>query len=1034
MRAAPATGKHAVRVDLVDRQRADQPSDFAFRRGLHSTPGNVPAELTSFIGRSVELRCVRELLVEARLLTLVGVGGCGKTRLAMQCATGVVERFPGGAWWVELAALQGPELVGITVIEALGLRERSGQAPVEVLREHLRDQRALLVLDNCEHVLDAAAKLGGALLRSCPELVILATSREVLGVPGELSYRVPSLNLVASSGSPEDVMHSDALRLLIDRAVLARPDFAVSKDNARALQAICSGLDGIPLAIELAAARMRVLSPQQIAAQLGDRFELLTRNARDVAARHQTLRALIDWSYELCTERERVLLRRLSVWRGGWTLDGAEAIGADEAVERRAVLDVLTGLVDKSLVDTHERAGEMRYGMLETIRQYAAERLAEAGEVDVINTRHLGWCLELAERAEPELVRHDARTWLNRLEVEDANLRTALERATAGDVDVALRLVAALTFFWLMRGRLEEGTASMERVLYKTPQPSALRARVQWGLSYLNIQLRHHQFKACYHYGLAAFIDGAAAGDDSVSARAHGAMTLVVMNDSSGLVTREDGSVAPGARVSWELAAARARKANDEWYTAEATRLVAWTYVRQGEHDLARPILEDAYALARQLGYQPMHASYFQMRAWGELEHGRIRSARELAQQATAIASEIGEPLTLGLATALLVECDVLQGRPTQARICGEPCMQLMRSAGTRNAQLQMGCALALADIAEGAPDRARKRIEATLGLLPADNEGLPSGFLERIADDLQARTRRLLADIAEGALDRPRKRIEATLRPVPAEGVWKEPVPPVRIADQQARTRRPLAVALLLLGDLDKAHDEAHELLAHAHASSNEHAEASARELLGRVALARGSIGEAEDQLRQSLEIGVRRDFRVLTLNSLECVARVAALTDSPAEAARLLAAVSATREQSGLVRWPPEPEVWAAVEQDVRMQLGDDAYAQTWADGLALSLEDAAAYAHRGRGQRKRPKHGWESLTPTELQVVRHVTGGLTNPQIGERMYISRATVKAHLSHIFAKLQTSSRSELAAQATIRGFDAPDTPKPPAR
>jgi len=942
-------------------------------RGLYAVRGNLPGELTSFIGRTGELACVRELLIEARLLTLVGTGGCGKTRLARQSAAYAVELFPDGAWWVELAALQDAKLVGLTVVEALGLREHPGQAPVEVLCEKLRDQRALLVLDNCEHVVDVTAKLVDSLLRACPELVILATSREALGVPGELIYRVPSLDLVAPSGAPEDIVHSDALRLFVDRAVQARPEFGVSEDNAQVLQAICSGLGGIPLAIELAAARMRVLSPRQIADQLGDRFHLLTANGRTVAARHRTLRASIDWSYELCTEPERVLLRRLSVWRGGWTLDGAEAVGAGGILERRAVLDVLTGLVDKSLVDTQERAGEIRYGMLETIRQYAAERLAEAGEVDAINARHLSWCLELAERAEPQLVRHDARTWLDRLEGEDANLRTALQHATAYDVDAALRLVAALTFFWLMRGRLEEGTASIERVLYKTPEASALRGRVRWGLSYLNIQLRHDKFDACFDYARLAWDDAIAVGDRSVETRAHGAMFLVCWPDSC---------AAEHGRKALREIIARAREAKDEWHTAEATRLLAWSYVRQGEHDLARPILEDGYALARELGYRPMHASYFQMRACGELERGNVRTARELAEQATAISNEIGEPLTLGLATALLVECDVLQGRPADGRTRGEPCLEMMRDAGTRNAQLWIECALAVADIAEGAPDPARARIEATLSLIP---------------------------DSGWNALT-------------------------VRITDQHVRALRPLCVALLLLGDLDRAAGEAQRLLAHAVTRHNEHLLATARGLLGRVALAHGSVVEAEDQLQQSLVIAVRRDFRVQTIDSLESLARVAALTYSPTKAVRLLAAVSAARDKSGLVRWPPEPEVWAAVERDMRVELGDDAFACAWGDGLALSLEDAAEYARRGRGRRKRPKHGWESLTPTELQVVRHVTGGLTNPEIGERMYISRATVKAHLSHIFAKLETSSRADLAAQASKRGLDAPDTARPTAR
>ncbi len=915
---------------------------------------NLPAELTSFIGRSDDLSRIRELLGEVRLLTLVGAGGCGKTRLALQSATHGVERFPNGAWWVELALLEDGGLLAATVVTALGLRDRPWQASVELLAEHLQDRRTLLVLDNCEHLLAPCATLVETLLRSCDGLVVLATSREALRVPGEFTYRVPSLHVTAECGSPMQGGGSEAAQLFVDRASQVSPGFVLSEDNAAAVAEICRALEGIPLAIELAAARMRMLSPEQIADALDDRLRLLTRGARTAAPRHQTLRASIDWSHGLCSEKERVLLRRLSVCAGGWTLQGAEAVSTDEAMDRGDVLDLLTGLVEKSLVETAERDGEIRYRMLETIRQYAAERLAKTSEVDATHARHLAWCLDLAERAEPELVRHRAGAWLSWLDAEVANLRVALEWAVASDGEAALRLAAALTFFWLMRGRLEEGAASLARVLEVAPSPSAMRGKALWGLAYLSIY--RARFEACSGYAKRALADGEAVGDRGVIARALGAQGLILS------LTDPLRGKAP-----LERSLALAREASDEWCMADASRMLGASYMRQSEHDLARPILEDAYAMARALGNRSHYAWYFDNRAMGELEHGRVQAARGLAEQAGAVAEEIGDPVTLGFATAVLAECDVVQGRPGEGRARAEPYLEIMRSAGARSAEGWIQGAIAMAEVAEGLAGAAKERIEATLLII-------------------------------KGA------------------GAY----------DQVARAGRQLAIALLLLGDLEGADGEAQRLLRHAKMGRNEHVEVVARDLLGRIALARGAVIEAEGHLHEALAVAARRDFRLQTLNTLESLARVALLTRTPEEGVRLLAAVGAGREQLGVVRWPPEPEMWAEVKARLREALCDDAFAASWAEGLALSITSAVGYATRARGKRRRPSLGWESLTPTELEVVRHVMGGLTNPQIAERMFVSRATVKAHLSHIFGKLGISTRSQLAAEATRHNLVAP--------
>ncbi|MGH3839404.1 MAG: ATP-binding protein, partial [Pseudonocardiaceae bacterium] len=330
----------------------DLPAEFAPLRSLDTIPNNLPGELTSFVGRRAELAQIGDPLQRARLLTLTGSGGCGKTRLALQAAADAMDRHPDGVWWVELARLADAALLPAAVIGALGLREVPGRALLDTLVEYLRARRALVVLDNCEHLLAACAQFADVLLRGCPSLTILATSRAPLGVPGEVTWRVPSMSLPAEPARQriETLRLSDAVSLFIDRATLVRPDFAITAANAPAVAQICHDLDGIPLAIELAAARVRMLAPEQIARGLSDRFRLLTGGARTVMPRHQTLQASIDWSHELLRDGERALLRRLSVFAGGWTLDTAEQVCPGAGIDRYDVLDLLTGLVDKSLV------------------------------------------------------------------------------------------------------------------------------------------------------------------------------------------------------------------------------------------------------------------------------------------------------------------------------------------------------------------------------------------------------------------------------------------------------------------------------------------------------------------------------------------------------------------------------------------------------------------------------------------------------------------------------------------------------------
>jgi predicted ATPase len=370
--------------------------DFPALRSLEATPNNLPQQLTSFIGREQELADVARLLGTTRLLTLLGVGGLGKTRLSLQAAADMLDAWPDGVWFVELAPLADGQRVAPAVAAVLGVKEAAGQSVREALQRHVRDRRLLIILDNCEHVLQACAELSRSLLEAGPGLRILASSREPLHVAGEATYQVPPLAAPDSGqgAQPAALSRYAAVQLFVARAAAAQPAFRLTAQNAAAVAAICRHLDGMPLALELAAARVRALSPEKIAERLHDRFRLLVGGDRTALPRQQTLRALIDWSHDLLAEPERALLRRLAVFAGGWTLEAAEAVGAGDGIEPADVLDLLTHLVDKSLVVVEAEGG--RYTMLETVREYAQDRLDAAGDGDGARARHLAFHVALA--------------------------------------------------------------------------------------------------------------------------------------------------------------------------------------------------------------------------------------------------------------------------------------------------------------------------------------------------------------------------------------------------------------------------------------------------------------------------------------------------------------------------------------------------------------------------------------------------------------------------------------------------------------
>jgi predicted ATPase/DNA-binding SARP family transcriptional activator len=651
----------------------DLPAEFPPLRSLEAFAHNLPVQLTRFVGREGEITEVKRLLTTARLLTLTGAGGCGKTRLALQVAVELVEEYADGIWLVELAALSDPSLLAQTVASALGVREEAGRSLTEALTDTLRGRSLLLVFDNCEHLLPACAELADRLLRACPHLRILATSREGLGLLGEQTYRVPPLSVPGPGQLPslERLQEFEAVGLFVDRAVLWQPTFTLTSTNAPAVVQICQRLDGIPLAIELAAARVKALPVEKLSERLDHRFRLLTGGSRTALPRHQTLQALIDWSYELLTEPERLLLRRLSVFAGTWTLEAAEAVCSDcglrmtalrAVIRNEDVLDLLTSLVEKSLVG-YEAAVEARYRLLETVRQYARDRLLETEEAADMRRRHREWFLGLALAAAPELRGPRQRDWLDRLESEHDNVRLALEwcRTEATGEEAELRLAGALVWFWVKRGHMSEGRQHLERALSRSSGDfPSLRMWALLGAG--RLAMLAGDYTASIPFLKAALDLAQATGDPEGMATALSTLTVraVQANDSE------------QASALAEESLARAHEAGDPWLIAFCLQCLGGAVRSRGDIEHARTLFADSLGLMRQAG-DIWCTSLILLNLGGVAQaEGDNERARRAYQEGLIFSRQLEDRRGMAWCLECLAELAAAQGRPQQgARLLG---------------------------------------------------------------------------------------------------------------------------------------------------------------------------------------------------------------------------------------------------------------------------------------------------------------------------------------------------------------------------
>ena len=699
--------------------RTGEPTASEARKPLVEGKHNLPAPRSSFVGRESELRDLKRDLAMTRMLTLTGAGGCGKTRLALEAARDLVGIFPDGVWLVELASLSEGTLVAQAVATALGVQEQPERPLTDTLVDFLRAKRALLVLDNCEHLLDAVARLADALLNSCSHLKVLATSRESPNVEGELNWAVPSLSAPSRELPPtfEELAVYESVRLFVERARHRNPAFTLTPTNADAVARICGRLEGIPLAIELAAARAGLLSAEEIAARLDDSLGLLIAGSRTASPRQRTLRGTLDWSHELLSEHERELFARLSVFAGGWTLEAAEAVGAGGDTDQSVVFDPLSGLVEKSLVVAEATGRGARYRLLEPVRQYASERL-EGAEGDEILRRHAYYFLNLAEYAEPELRGPEDVEWLERLEVEHDNLRAALSWSSeVGEAELVLRLAGALWMFWEAHGHYSEGRMWLERAPAEDDSlPVAARLKAleamcsiafdQWDLD---------RGEAAAHAGIRLCARAGTARNLSAPFRTGLSFAAYVRGD------------AQRAKDLLEESLMLCREADDKVGMADALFFLGHALLNLGDHEQAKRLFEKGAVLCRGVGYTYRLPDFLHSRGYLFLLDGDYERGSALSEEAAALFRDRGYKGGLELVLDNLGWATLLQGNHERSKATFRESLKLCGELGDRVVASWSLEGLACISAAEGLSGPATRLFGAAEELREAvGDENLP--------------------------------------------------------------------------------------------------------------------------------------------------------------------------------------------------------------------------------------------------------------------------------------------------------------------
>lgn len=928
--------------------------------GVEGTGGNgVPVFRTALIGRDDDVAAVRALAGNKQLVTIIGAGGCGKTRLAAAVATDVAaaepDGWPGGVWWIDLQSVGDGANVADVAVEATGTLVDGTAGALYSLVSQIGEARTLLVIDNCEQVVDAVADLVDALQSECPGVFVLATSRIPLEVAGERVWRLPVLDDAA------------AVELFTERAREARGTFTVGDEDGETretLQRLCWGLDGIPLAIELAAAWTRTLTPRQIAAGLDDRFGLLVRSSRGAAARHETLKASIDWSYDLLSGPEAAMFRRLAAFAGPFSVEDAVAVAAVRGSSRpdsgraenagRArptpppltpqAIVVLDGLVAKSLVVAGERDDGRTFRLLESLRIYAGERLVEVGELDAARDRHLDRLLAVAEEAEP-LLDTDKDAWRAVVEPRLDDLRAALDWGLSlDDPSRGRRLAAATAWMWNLRGRGTEGVTVLRSAISRAAdEPSPVQARLLTG------------------YGM---IGDTSAPDDLDPLQAGEELAAELGDDrlrGRCVTMRAVGSFYRDFDEGWKLcdqALALADAAGDQYGTDTALGLQGLILHLRNRHHEATELLAPVLDRMTRRGDRGIVSTLLVHESTAAWSAGDADRARELAERAVTVAEPLGDFHRVGTTRAHLALLDGLQGHPNRGLELLAPFAR--RVEGTDPGVFVPGLARTIGHLHLWLGDTDEALDWFAPGALasgPIDGSHLDALALPGTAAALRLAGR---AEEAVAVLDRA------------DEIVAQMDMPRVRA---EVTEQRALLVAAI---DPARVHDLHHEALA----------------------------------------VRAEHGLRTEAIPSIEQIAHLKAASDRAGDAAHLLAAADAARTAVGYPRPPVDQPAHASTVDALRARLNPSELDEATTRGRALTLDEAIAYVRRARGGRGRPTAGWASLTPTELDVVRCVVDGMSNPQIAEKLLMSRGTVKAHLGHVYAKLSLSNRTELATFA----------------
>lgn len=688
--------------ELYELRHPDLPGDFPPIRSLEILPHNLPIQLTSFVGRENEMTEVRQILSRTRLVTLHGSGGAGKTRLAAQVAGELADEFADGVWMVELDSVTDSRSMEQQLATVMGVREDPGRPLLLTLIDHLRERRTLLVVDNCEHLINESARLVESLLKACPGLKVLATSREPLRVPGETLLRVPSLAFPDPDARvPLGALNEyDALKLFVDRALHVKPGFSFGEDDAAAVAEISRHTGGIPLAIELAAAWVNVLRPREIARRMSETggFSMLARGSRTSRPRQQTLQAAVQWSYDLLAERERLLFNRLSVFTGSFSLDAVEGVCAGGGIEAAEILELLSSLVDKSLILVEEGPSVTRYSLLMTMRAYARERLIEAGEEDRAALEHIHWFAALAEKFDEQFDGPDREAWVELIETEHENMRQALERAMREAPDALLRLAASLRRFWHVRGHISEGRKWLEMALVETSDMPVLRAKALRGAgAFASFEGDFSAAQSFYEAGIALARD---TGDEA---------GLAMSLNNLGIVCQDLGNYSRARdllRESLDLE----RRLGSQLRIAGCLANLGSVAIYQGRYGEAQSSIEEALDISRKEKDQNLESRLLHNLAEVHFNRGNHSEARELYEQCLRIETEMGDKQVRARSLIALSALAREEGDFDRARILNQEAVSLAREVGERQA-----CASGLLN--EGNILKAEGKISAAIGV-----------------------------------------------------------------------------------------------------------------------------------------------------------------------------------------------------------------------------------------------------------------------------------------------------------------------------